>query len=629
MKISRSGLATLIAAIVAMATLVPVQGAEAVTYKAASAVRSVKSADAWTKDAPRTPKIKLSWTKPAYTYGATTIGYAIQVSTDKITWKTIVSNTKSTLTSATVSSGLAIGVTNYFRVRAITKRDSKTLWGTYSSVIGRKPTAKPTNPVLLGDSSVKGLEGNSFEVVWLQQNPSQRGGLHVTYTASAFRNGIEEQACQVVRKYVTPAEDLETPTSWCTLESLVPGGDYEFWVSVENYRGMGKNTETFLPADSLFGLQWYLGVSNGISATRAWTATKGSSNVVVAVLDSGITKHSDLTGQLVAGYDFVGNRVSAPVGDSNWAPSGDGDGWDSDPTDTGNPYDDPTTTSDDATWHGTHVAGIIAAKQDSVGVVGVAPKVKIQPVRVIGPKSGNVCDLAYGIRWAAGVPFEPLPNCETFPGVPANPTPARVINISLEAPIACPNILQEAVDAAQARGAIIVTAAGNGDTSGNPVSNSSVSPTSCRGPISVGATGFLKDRTSYTNYDVDISAPGGDFESPSGAPSLGDYGKRGDRSFSGLILSTWNTGTKGPSSGSYRGEAGTSMAAPVVAGIVALMVSARPKATYSQITNALMDSARPFDAGTECSVVNNCGTGVADAAEALKALILAVEKNQI
>lgn len=606
MKTSRTGIAAVIAALIAIATLVPAQGAQAVTYKAASAVLSVKSVDAWTSDAPRTPKIKLSWSKPAYTYGAATIGYAIQAKTKYGDWKTIVSNTKSTATVATVSAGLAVGVNNYFRVRAITKRYSKTMWGAYSTEVIRKPTAKPTNPILLGDSSIAPGTSGTYVAVWLPQNYSQRGGLNVTYTATASLNGNQVATCSVTRLYSN-----ETPVNSCDLTGLSSQSVYQISLKVSNYRGVGSNTDVALPADSLFSLQWYLGASNGISATRAWTASKGSTSLVVAVLDSGITRHPDLDGQTVAGYDFVGNRVSAPEGTEGWYPSGDGDGWDSNPTDPGNPYDDPNNPDDDAEWHGTHVAGIIAAKQDTSGVIGVAPKVKIQPVRVVGPKGGTTCDLAYAIRWAAGVDYEPIPGCESFSGVPANKTPARVINISLEASGNCPAVVQSAINAAQARGSILVTAAGN-----SGVSNSSVSPTNCLGPISVGATGFSGDKTSYTNFDVDISAPGGTYENPNGAPNLSQFG-----SFNGTILSTWNTGTSSQAAGTYLGISGTSMAAPVVAGIVALMLSVRPNANYDQVTDALMSSARPFESGTLCATSGNCGTGIANAAEALRYLI--------
>ncbi|WP_138316457.1 S8 family serine peptidase [Rhodoluna limnophila] len=611
MKTSRTGIAAVIAALIAIATLVPAQGAQAVTYKAASAVRAVKSVDAWTSDAPRTPKIKLSWSKPAYTYGAATIGYAIQAKTKNGDWKTIVSNTMSTATVATVSAGLAVGVNNYFRVRAITKRDAKTMWGAYSTEVIRKPTAKPTNPILLGDSSIAPGTSGTYVAVWLPQNYSQRGGLNVTYTATASLNGNEVATCSVARLYSD-----EAPVNSCDLTGLSGQSVYQIALQVSNYRGVGSNTDVALPADSLFSLQWYLGASNGISATRAWTASKGSTSLVVAVLDSGITRHTDLDGQTVAGYDFVGNRVSAPEGTKGWYPSGDGDGWDSNPTDPGNPYDDPNNPDDDAEWHGTHVAGIIAAKQDTSGVIGVAPKVKIQPVRVVGPKVGNTCDLAYAIRWAAGVDYEPIPGCESFSGVPVNKTPARVINISLEAPLSCPDTLQSAVNAAQKRGVIIVTAAGNGDENGNPVSSAGVSPTSCIGPITVGASDFDGDAAPYSNFDVDISAPGGTYENPNGAPNLSQFG-----SFNGTILSTWNTGTSAQAAGTYLGISGTSMAAPVVAGIVALMLSVRPNANYDQVTDALMSSARPFESGTLCATSGNCGTGIANAAEALRYLI--------
>jgi hypothetical protein len=172
----------------------------------------------------------------------------------------------------------------------------------------------------------------------------------------------------------------------------------------------------------MFASQWYLNATQGINAPKAWTYTKGSPSVVVAVIDSGITKHPDLDSQLVAGYDFVSNNTRT----CSYSNSGDGDGWDADPSDPGDYYTD-NTGFNASSWHGTHVAGIIAAAQNDYGISGIAPGVKIQPSRALGPDGGCSADLIAALNWAAGLPV---------PNTPANKTPAKV-RVGLNARLIC------------------------------------------------------------------------------------------------------------------------------------------------------------------------------------------------
>lgn len=329
----------------------------------------------------------------------------------------------------------------------------------------------------------------------------------------------------------------------------------------------------FVPNDTLYAQQWhYKNGAGGINAEPAWDITKGA-GTVVAVLDTGITPHTEFAGQLVPGYDFIADIPTAA----------DGDGRDADPNDPGD-YD----YYYDSSWHGTHVAGTIAAKTNNgAGTAGVAPDAKILPVRVLGVGGGYTSDIVDAITWASG---------GTVAGVPANANPAEVINLSLGGGGACSTVWQTAIDAAVARGTTIVVAAGN---SGGDAQN--LTPASCNNVIAVSAVGPTGTKASYSSYGpvVDVAAPGG-----SGFNPAADN-----------ILSTYNLGLTTQGAEGYAWNAGTSMAAPHVAGIVALIqsASATPK-TPAQVKKILENTAYAnggFPGG--CSYAVPCGTGIVDA----------------
>jgi len=580
-------LAGVVAAILASTLFIPAQAANAASITAASAVRSLVASDAWSSATPRTARVKLTWVRPSSTFGATVVGYKIERSSNKTTWVTAVANTGSTSTSAIVAGGLRIGSPNYFRVRAITKKAGSTKVGSASAVIARTLTAKPAAPALLGLTKITApLDGTKI-VRWLPQSASQSGGLKVTYKVTAQASGYEDSTCSTSTK------------NYCTLTGLNPSSVYTLKMTAKNSRGTETNIDELAAADAEFSKQWYLGTDHGIAATRAWTATKGSSSVVVAVLDSGITNHPEFEGQIVDGYDFV----------SDLAKSGDGDGRDDDPSDPGD-----GVGADFSSWHGTHVAGIIAAKSNDVGITGIAPNVRIQPIRVLGTLGeGSSLDLALAIRWAAGQDINGLiAGNETITGIPINATPAKVINLSMAGIGSCPGSVQAAVEYAMGKGITLVSAAGNGDENNNPIDNSRVYPTNCLGPISVGATGFTGDAAFYSNFGVDLSAPGGDQRNSAGAPS----------GSGGMIYSTSNSGSIAIGEAIYKVEQGTSMAAPVVSGIVALMYSLRPKISSTEVWSALKASVQPFPVGSICATTpGRCGLGSINAATALEALI--------
>lgn len=357
-----------------------------------------------------------------------------------------------------------------------------------------------------------------------------------------------------------------------------------------------------IPNDPLFPAQWELfapsaGLS-GINTPAAWDITRGTSDVVVAVLDTGITAHADLAGQTVPGYDFITNASIA----------NDGGGRDANPSDPG----DWVTTAENAlgtfpcgasnsSWHGTHVAGTIGATTDNaIGVAGVASGAKILPVRVLGKCGGSTSDIADAIRWSAGL---------AVTGVPTNPNPAAVLSISLGGVGACPATYQNAINDAIAVGASVVVAAGN-----STADASTFAPANCAGVITVAATGATGNRSYYSNFgtSVEIAAPGGD----KNVASNGTVAAAGD--LTGEITSTLNSGLTTPSTDIYAYYQGTSMATPHVSGVAALVKSVQPSIAPAALTALLRSTSAPFAAGSTCTTAL-CGTGILNAANAVTA----------
>ncbi|MGO4262160.1 S8 family peptidase [Lysobacter sp. TAB13] len=338
--------------------------------------------------------------------------------------------------------------------------------------------------------------------------------------------------------------------------------------------------KTMVPNDPAYAQQWhYKNGPGGLNLEPAWDIATGD-GIVVAVLDTGITPHSDLNANIIPGYDFI---VDPEV-------SVDGDGRDADPNDPGDWHDgecDLFGQPDDSSWHGTHVAGTIAAvTNNATGVAGVAHGAKVQPVRVLGKCGGYTSDIIDAVTWASG---------GSVAGVPDNTTPAEVINLSLGGSGACSAAEQVAFAGARSRGTTVVIAAGN---SGGDVAN--FSPANCDNVIAVSAVGPTGALASYSNFGpkVDVAAPGG-----TGVVPAADN-----------ILSTLNLGAHEQAGEGYAWMAGTSMAAPHVAGVVALMQSAvtTPK-TPAEIEKILVNTAHVGGQPGGCSFANWCGAGIVDA----------------
>lgn len=338
----------------------------------------------------------------------------------------------------------------------------------------------------------------------------------------------------------------------------------------------------FLPNDPFFDNQWhYFEEAGGLNLPPAWDFSTGE-GVVVAVIDTGITDHSDLRGNILPGFDMISNAF---IGN-------DGDGRDSDASDTGDAIAANEcgngNGAQNSSWHGTHVAGTVAALGDNAdGVTGVAFNAKVVPIRALGKCGGFTSDIADAIIWAAG---------GNVAGVPTNPNPADVINLSLGGAGACDATSQAAINQAVSLGATVVVAAGN---AAENVTNAS--PANCQNVISVASVGRSGGRAFYSNFGdlVDLAAPGGD-QSTGNADG---------------VLSTLNNGRTAPQDETFGFFQGTSMAAPHVAGAAALLYSLQPNITPAEVESILKSTSRDFPANC-----NLCGTGIVDAAAAIELL---------
>lgn len=359
-----------------------------------------------------------------------------------------------------------------------------------------------------------------------------------------------------------------------------------------------------VPNDANYGLQWHLrgpgdGEPAGLNLPLAWDLSTGLPSTVVAVVDSGVRfGHPDLAGKLLAGYDFVSELQVANDGDGRDANPSDPGDWIS-PTDVGNPLFSGCDLAF-SSWHGTFIAGQIAAATDNgTGVAGINWPARILPVRVSGKCGALVSDLLDGVRWAAGLPVA---------GVPANPTPARIINLSFSGGAACSPAYQSTVDDVRAAGALLVVAAGN---QSGPLTR----PADCQGVMAVAAVQRDGAKADYSNFgsNVALAAPGGSGATPVDPDNL---------------YSTTNAGFTAPGGDTYGYKKGTSFAAPQAAGVASLMLALNPHLTPQALMERMQAGVRPHAlAGLACSPANSgvcqctaatCGTGLLDAHRSLQ-----------
>lgn len=319
--------------------------------------------------------------------------------------------------------------------------------------------------------------------------------------------------------------------------------------------------------------QWHLAYTG---VTEVWKSGYTGQGVVIGINDSGYQSHADLTPNYLGGYDFISTPTIAS----------DNDGRDANPTDEGDyhfrdvrdRYGNITKKLVPSSWHGTHVAGISAAAgQGDASLTGVAYNAKFVVGRSLGTGGGYISDIADGFAWLGGLEVN---------GVASNPNPARVINGSLGSnPVTSgvattPYIYRETFQKLHDKGVVVVVAAGNDNVNANRVT-----PANADNVIVVGSIDSYGNRSSFSNWGdvVDVYAPGSS------------------------IYSSVNTGTYGPVAQANDYMSGTSMATPVVTGIVALMLEKNPNLTPDEVEQILKSTAsQKYDgySGTTMNIVN-------------------------
>jgi serine protease len=350
--------------------------------------------------------------------------------------------------------------------------------------------------------------------------------------AQAFLVGQNMQVSTHAMASVLTEKEQEHWQMWQTIEMLAAHPDILYaepnWKRFANLESIN---------DPLYSGQWHY---DTINVEKAWEAmdNRGNAGITVAVIDTGVlTAHPDLSSNLMAGYDFVDD--------------------DNDANDPG----DRLVNGQRSSFHGTHVAGTIAASAaNGEGGVGVAANVTIMPVRVLGPEGGDSSDIMAGVCFAAQIDNGFCNNNENIRASKA----ADIINLSLGGE-GFSNIEQAVYDAVTAKGIIVIAAAGNESTS-RPLY-----PAAYDNVISVSAINRNLEQASYSNFGstIDVASPGGD--------SSVDRG----------ILSTLGDDRSNTTVFTYGSLEGTSMAAPHVAGVAALMKSVKPNLTHDEFLGYL------------------------------------------
>lgn len=310
--------------------------------------------------------------------------------------------------------------------------------------------------------------------------------------------------------------------------------------------------------------------TTAVEAQGAWDAGCTGDGVRVAILDGGIhSAHVDLDANL----DVAASRSFVP----------------------GQAFNSDTGTF----WHGTHVAGIVAAEDNAIGTVGIAPEATIIGVKVLHNGSGSFAWIIQGILYAA------TPIAEGGAG-------ADIINMSLGATFSkqggagvLVGALAKAVNYADRYGVLVVSAAANdgldldhmGPVTTLPAQSGSGIAVSATGPLgfALGATDFRRP-ASYTNYGnsvVWVAGPGGDFELPGTAVCSLPRVPSGVITVPcwvfDMVLSTSRGGAT--STSSYSWAAGTSMAAPAVSAVAALAKQSHPGISLGALKALIAQSA--------------------------------------
>lgn len=339
---------------------------------------------------------------------------------------------------------------------------------------------------------------------------------------------------------------------------------------------------TLTPNDTFFNLQY--GFQSGVGGSNAdqgWNLGFFGAGKIVAVIDTGYRPHVDLNANIINGYDFISNVATANDGNGRDASALDPGDW----TVANQCY--AGSPASNSSWHGTHVAGTVAAvSNNAAGVAGMAFNAKVLAVRALGRCGGTYADIADAITWSSG---------GAVAGVPlVGANKASVINMSLGGGGTCAagSAIQLAINGALSRGTTVVVAAGNSNADAF-----NFTPAGCNGGglIVVGATDSAGAKAGFSNFGtskLDVAAPGVS------------------------IASTLNSGTSIPAADNYVYYSGTSMASPHVAGLVALMHS-KPSADClpAACESIIKANTKPFGVAPPQYI----GTGIINVLKTLNA----------
>ncbi len=417
------------------------------------------------------------------------------------------------------------------------------------------------------------------------------------------------------------------------LDKLREQADVEYAVADQRRHITILPNDQYITATSGRTGQWYLLNTEvaSINAYDAWDYSQGGSSgagIIVAVVDTGVRfDHPDLAGKLLPGYDFVDcDQVSCTgAGTHTYLTANDGNGWDADASDPGDwvnstdlqapVFADCETTN--SSWHGTRVAGIIgAATNNAVGIAGAGWNARILPIRALGKCGGYDSDIIAGVRWAAGL---------SVGGAPANPYPAKVINLSLGGEGACSLAYADVVGTLTAMGISVVASAGNDSAIVN-------TPANCSGVVAVAGVRNTGTKVGFSSLGTEatVAAPAGNCANSGGACLYS-------------IDTTTNLGSTTPTFNNYTDQTnynlGTSFSTPIVSGTIALMLGANNNLTPTQIISTLRSTATAFPntAANTCVVPSNstplavneaecncttstCGAGIVNAYRAVLAV---------
>ncbi len=339
---------------------------------------------------------------------------------------------------------------------------------------------------------------------------------------------------------------------------------------------------TAVPNDLQYNQQWNYPL---IELPAAWDITTGSSDIIVAVVDSGaLFQHPDLAGNLIAGYDFISDINNAL----------DGDGIDPDAEDLG------------SSFHGSHVAGIIAGESNNgIGTSSISWQTSIMPLRVLGSSGGNLYDATQAIRYASGMSNDSglLPQ-----------RPANIINLSVGGTGYCPSSYRDLLREVRQRNILVVAAAGNDSNNSNRFI-----PSNCNDVIAVSAVDLNKELAEYSNFGnaIDVAAPGGRDDV--------DFDNNG---FVDAILSLSAVSGSGGLNYIYNYRFGTSMATPHVSGVFALMLAVNPNLSADEIEQMLISGLLTDDIRIS-GADNLYGHGLINARKAVTTALASLSSNPI